>query len=128
FRIEGGGVSRNSGAASAAGEYELASRLSYFLWSSMPDEELLQAAKQGNLHNPEVLNAQVRRMLVDPKSQALAQNFAGQWLEVRRVKTVQPDRERYPDFDDYLRASMIRETELFVQYIIQDDRSIVDFI
>ena len=128
FRIEKSGDLPSAGRADSAAEYELASRLSYFLWSSLPDEELLRAAEQGSLHKPEVLNAQVRRMLADPKSRALAENFAEQWLEVRRVKSVQPDRERYPDFDDYLRASMVRETELFFQYIIRGDRSILDFI
>lgn len=128
FRIETNGGSPSAGSRGSTAEYELASRLSYFLWSSMPDDELLRAAEQGNLHKPGVLNAQARRMLADPKSRALAENFAGQWLELRRVKSAQPDRERYPDFDDYLRDSMIRETELVVQYMIRDDRSILDFI
>lgn len=123
FRIE-----KSDGSTSAAGEYELASRLAYFLWSSMPDEALLQAAEQGNLHKPEVLNAQVRRMLADPKAHALAENFSGQWLETRRVKSAHPDRERYPDFDDYLGASMIQETQLFVQEVVQKDRGVLDFI
>jgi hypothetical protein len=115
-------------AARSTSQYELASRLSYFLWSSMPDQELLRAAERGTLRRPEVLDAQVRRMLADPKAQALVENFPGQWLETRRLEAVQPDRERYPDFDDYLRTSMKKETELFFQYVIQADRSILDFI
>lgn len=128
FRIEQNGDSQPSEATASTEQYVLASRLSYFLWSSMPDEELLRCAEQGTLRKPEVLNTQVRRMLADPKSSAFVENFAGQWLETRRLKTVQPDRERFPDFDDYLRWSMIKETELFFQYIMKEDRSILDFI
>ncbi len=118
FRIEG----------PSADQYALASKLSYFLWSSMPDEELLRTAEKGTLRNPEVLNAQARRMLADPKAWALVENFAGQWLEIRRLESAQPDRERFPDFDEYLRASMLKETELFFQYVMREDRSILDFI
>ena len=128
FRTEENGDSQTSEATASTEQYALASRLSYFLWSSMPDEELLRCAEQGTLRKPEVLNAQVRRMLADPKARALVENFAGQWLETRRLKTVQPDRERYPDFDDYLRESMIKETELFFQNVMREDRSILDFI
>ena len=130
FRIEK--ASDAPGAAAqigrAAGLYELASRLSYFLWSSMPDDELLRAAEMGALRQPAVLAAQVRRMLADAKSRALVENFAGQWLETRRLESVQPDRERFPDFDEYLRASMMKETELFFQHVMQEDRSVLDFI
>lgn len=115
-------------AAQPAGQYELASRLAYFLWSSMPDEALLREAGKGTLRQPAVLDAQVRRMLADPKARALVENFAGQWLEIRRIEFAQPDRERYPDFDDYLRASILKETELFFQYVLQNDRSVLDFI
>ena len=121
FRIE-----NENDARSVA--YAFASRLSYLLWSSMPDEELLRAAARGILRKPDVLNAQVRRMLADPKSQALVENFAGQWLEIRRLESAQPDRERFPDFDEYLRASMMKETQLFFEYVMRDDRSILDFI
>jgi hypothetical protein len=109
-------------------QYTLASKLSYFLWSSMPDVELLRAAEKGTLRDPETLNAQARRMLADPKAWALVENFAGQWLEIRRLESAQPDRERFPDFDEYLRASMLKETELFFQYVMREDRSILDFI
>ena len=86
----------------------------------MPDDELLRAAERGSLSQPDVLRTQVRRMLADPKAQALVENFAGQWLEIRRLESAQPDRERFPDFDEYLRASMIQETELFFQHVMQE--------
>jgi mono/diheme cytochrome c family protein len=108
--------------------HELASRLSYFLWSSMPDAELRRLADAGTLRNPAVLAAQVRRMLQDPKSRALADNFGGQWLQFRALESVTRDRERFPEFEDYLRLSMRRETELFFEYIVREDRSILDFI
>jgi uncharacterized protein DUF1592/uncharacterized protein DUF1588/uncharacterized protein DUF1587/uncharacterized protein DUF1585/uncharacterized protein DUF1595/cbb3-type cytochrome c oxidase subunit III len=109
-------------------EHELASRLSYFLWSSMPDEELLRCADQQTLRRPEVLAAQVRRMLKDTKSRALVQEFGGQWLEFRALESVKPDRERFPDFEEYLRMSMRTETEMFFESIVREDRSILDFI
>ena len=109
-------------------QYSLASKLSYFLWSSMPDDELLGASEKGTLRKPEVLNAQARRMLADHKASALVENFAGQWLEIRRLESAQPDREHFPDFDEYLRASMLQETELFFQYVMREDRSVLDFI
>jgi len=109
-------------------QHDLASRLSYFLWSSMPDDELLAHADRGRLRQPAVLEAQVRRMLADPKSRALAENFGGQWLELRKLESVQPNRKRFPEFDEYLRMSMRRETELFFDSIVREDRSILDFI
>jgi hypothetical protein len=127
FRMEAGD-SHAAEAPQPVSQYELASRLSYFLWSSMPDEELLGCAEHGTLRKPEVLEAQVRRMLSERRSRALAENFAGEWLEIRRLESVQPDRDRYPDFDDYLRQSMRRETELFFQNMIQEDRGILDLI
>lgn len=126
FRIDSDATSGQ--AAQPASQYALASRLSYFLWSSMPDDELLRAAERGNLSQPDMLRTQVRRMLADPKTQALVENFAGQWLEIRRLESAQPDRERFPDFDEHLRASMIKETELFFQYVMRQDRSVLDFI
>jgi hypothetical protein len=126
FRVDGGVDSVQT--PQPASQYALASRLSYFLWSSMPDDELLRAAERGSLSQLEVLRTQVRRMLADSKAQALAENFAGQWLEIRRLESAQPDRERFPDFDEYLRASMIQETELFFQHLMQEDRSVLDFI
>ena len=102
-------------ATTALTPHELATRLSYFLWASMPDEALMAKADQRTLHDPRVLAAQVRRMLADPRSRALAENFAGQWLQVRALESTTPDREKFPDFDHYLRVSMRRETELFFE-------------
>ena len=108
--------------------FELASRLSYFLWSSMPDEELLRCAGQNTLRDPSTLEAQVRRMLRDPKARALVENFGGQWLQFRAIDSVQPDPVRFMAFNDYLRLSMKRETELFFQNLLTADGSIVDFL
>jgi len=123
FRTEGGQVK-----AQTLTQHELASRLSYFLWSSMPDDALLRAADQGKLSRPSVLLATVRRMLLDPKAKALVENFGGQWLQVRKLESVKPDGKKFPEFDEYLRLSMARETQLFFESIIQEDRSILDFI
>jgi hypothetical protein len=114
--------------ARSLSQHELASRLSYFLWSSMPDDALLAAADRGKLAQPKTLVAQVRRMLLDPKSHALIENFGGQWLQVRKLESVKPDRKRFPEFDEYLRLSMRRETEMFFESIVREDRSILDFI
>jgi len=107
-------------------EFELATRLSYFLWSSMPDDELFGLAEQGRLRKE--LEAQVKRMLLDPKSSALVENFAGQWLQLRSLKTIQPDPDLFPEFDEALRSAMIRETELFFQEIVKEDRSVLEFL
>jgi Protein of unknown function (DUF1592)/Protein of unknown function (DUF1588)/Protein of unknown function (DUF1595)/Protein of unknown function (DUF1585) len=109
-------------------DFQFASRLSYFLWSSMPDEELFQLALQHRLRDPEVLHAQIHRMLLDPKSRALVDNFGGQWLQTRNLASIQPDPAKFPQFDDSLRRDMQRETELFLQSIIRDDRPIADFL
>jgi mono/diheme cytochrome c family protein len=109
-------------------QHELATRLSYFLWASMPDQALRAAADAGTLRQPQVLRAQVRRMLRDPKSIALADHFGGQWLQFRALESITRDRERFPDFEDYLRLSMRRETELFFDDIVRRDRNILDFI
>jgi mono/diheme cytochrome c family protein len=128
FRIERERLAAGAADAYPISDHELASRLSYFLWSSMPDDELFSAADQGTLRRPIVLAAQVRRMLKDPKSRALVENFGGQWLELRKLESVKPDRERFPEFEEYLRRSMRRETELFFENIVREDRSILDFI
>lgn len=107
-------------------EYGLASRLSYFLWSSMPDDELFAQARKKTLRKN--LEPQVRRMLKDPKSRALVDNFAGQWLQLRNLKLVAPDPKTFPEFDDALRAAMQRETELFFENAIREDRSVLDFL
>jgi hypothetical protein len=110
----------------AIDEFQLASRLSYFLWSSMPDDELFELAKKHQLTAN--LDAQVRRMLKDPKAQTLVDNFAMQWLQLKRLKGFAPDTSMFPAFDDRLRQSMQKETELFFASIIQEDRSILDLI
>jgi Protein of unknown function (DUF1592)/Protein of unknown function (DUF1588)/Protein of unknown function (DUF1587)/Protein of unknown function (DUF1585)/Protein of unknown function (DUF1595) len=128
FRIERDRPSAGAVAAQQITQHELATRMSYFLWASMPDAELRRVASAGTLRNPAVLAAQVKRMLRDPKSRALAEQFGGQWLQFRALESVTRDRERFPDFEDYLRLSMRRETELFIEHIIRDDRTILDFI
>jgi hypothetical protein len=109
-------------------EYELASRLSYFLWSSMPDDELFRLAEQGKLRADGNLEKQVWRMLRDPKARALVENFADQWLQVRNLKSVHPDKGRYPSFDARLRSAMLQETERFFEAVLREDRSILDFL
>jgi mono/diheme cytochrome c family protein len=128
FRIEHGRRSTAAVDSQALSDHEFATRLSYFLWSSMPDDELMRLADQHALRKPAVLEGQIRRMLKDPRSHALVENFGGQWLELRKLESVKPDRQRFPDFDEYLRMSMRRETELFFENLVQQDRSILDFI
>jgi len=107
-------------------EFALASRLSYFLWSSMPDEQLFAQAERGTLRKN--LERQIKRMLKDPKSEALVDNFAGQWLQIRNLAQASPAKEKYPKFDEPLRDAMEKETELFIQNIIREDRTVLDFI
>ncbi|MGH8639336.1 MAG: DUF1592 domain-containing protein, partial [Burkholderiales bacterium] len=128
FRIERDRPAARAAASHPISQHELATRLAYFLWASMPDAALRRAADTGTLRQPAVLAAQVRRMLRDPKSRALAENFGGQWLQFRALESVTRDRERFPDFEDYLRISMRRETEMFIEHIIREDRSILDFL
>src|SRR5439155_12529235 len=128
FRVERSPGGATPGSVHRVSDLELASRLSFFLWSSIPDPELLQAAEQGKLHDPAVLSTQVRRMLADPKSKALVENFAGQWLELRNVKGWRPDPDKYPEFYDSLRTALQRESEMFFQYIVKEDRSVLDFL
>jgi hypothetical protein len=109
-------------------DYELATRLSYFLWSSMPDEELFRLAGAGRLHEPDVLSAQVKRMLADPRSQELVRNFTGQWLELRNLDRSTPDPKRYPDFDESLRTAMRREGETFFENLIRQDGSLLEML
>ena len=106
----------------------LASRLSFFLWSSIPDDELIDLAAQGRLKDPVVFEKQVRRMLADPKSEALITNFTGQWLNVRSMKASEPVVNLFPDFDDNLRNAFQRETELFFDSIVHEDRSVLDLL
>jgi mono/diheme cytochrome c family protein len=123
FRIE---RDPKTPAAHPVSPHELASRLSYFLWATMPDEGLRRCAE--TLRQPQVLAAQIRRMLKDEKASALVEAFGGQWLQFRALESVAPDRERFPAFDNGLRMSMRRETELFFATIVREDRSILDLI
>src|SRR5205814_7525247 len=109
-------------------DLELASRLSFFLWSSIPDDELVAAASAGTLHEPAVLDRQVRRMLADGRSRALVTNFASQWLHLRNLASITPDMRLFPDFDDNLREAFRQETELFVESILREDRSALDLL
>jgi mono/diheme cytochrome c family protein len=128
FRVERDPPGLAAGATYRISNAELASRLSFFLWSSIPDEELLDVAARGRLRQPAVLERQVRRMLADPRADALVENFAGQWLHVRNVRSSTPDKNLFPDFDDNLRQAFERELELFVGSIIREDRSALDLL
>lgn len=116
------------GSIHPVGELELASRLALFLWSSLPDEELLSAAASGKLRKPGVLEKQIARMLADPRAEALTQNFAGQWLYLRNLEHQRPDVFLFPKFDTRLRQAMKRETELFFASVLQENRSVLNFI
>jgi hypothetical protein len=107
---------------------ELASRLSFFLWSSIPDDELLKLAIQGKLHEPAILEMQTRRMLADPRARALVTSFAGQWLYLRELKNANPDAREFPDFDDNLRQAFQRETEMLFESVLREDRSVLDLL
>jgi mono/diheme cytochrome c family protein len=128
FRVERDPSEVAAGAAYRLPDLELASRLSFFLWSSIPDDELLDAAARGTLKTPAVLERQVRRMLADPKAQALIDNFLAQWLQLRNLKSRQPNSHEFPDFDDNLRAALEKETELFFASIMREDRSVLDLM
>ena len=128
FRIESDPDPNNPVASHRLDDYELASRLSYFLWSSMPDAKLFRLAGERKLHKPDVIEAEVRRLLLDPKSVALVDNFAGQWLELRNLDSLKPDPDRFPNFDESLRQAMKQETRLFFEAVVHEDRSILDFI
>src|SRR5262249_39509202 len=128
FRTESDPPNAAPGATYPVSEIELASRLSFFLWSSIPDDELLNLAVQGKLRAPATLNQQVKRMLADRKSDALVRNFAGQWLFLRNLQSSHPDGHEFPNFDDNLRQSFRRETELFFESIMREDRSLLDLL
>jgi hypothetical protein len=128
FRVEQDPRDVPPGTAYRISDLELASRLSFFLWSSIPDDELLDAAIRGDLSKPDVLEKQVRRMLADPRSRALVNNFAEQWLYLRNLAAATPDMRLFPDFDDNLRRAFRKETELFFESIVREDRSILDLL
>ena len=125
FRVERDQPNTAPGTPYRISDVELASRLSFFLWSSIPDDELLKVAEAGKLKDPAVLEAQVRRMLADERARALVDNFAGQWLQLRNVRNVQPNSDLFPDFDDNLRLAFKTETELFFESIVKENRSVV---
>ena len=128
FRVEQdpSGVAPN--AAYRLSDLELASRLSFFLWSSIPDEELLKTAERGKLSEPGMLEQQVRRMLADPRSRSLVSHFAGQWLYLRNLESATPDLRLFPDFDDNLRQAFRQETELFFESVLREDRNVLDLL
>jgi hypothetical protein len=128
FRFEPDPADVAPGGRYRINDMELASRLSFFLWSSSPDDQLLTLAAQKKLHEPLVLEQQVRRMLADPKSDAVTANFAEQWLFLRNLKSVAPNLDTFPDFDDNLRQAMKEETELFFRSIMREDRSVLDLL
>lgn len=129
FRVERDPVHVERNTVYRVGDLELTSRLSFFLWGSIPDDQLLDVATRGTLREPPVLDREVRRMLADPRaSKSLVSNFAGQWLSLRNVASVRPDPAKDPDFDDSLRAAFRRETELFLESIVQEDRSVIELL
>ena len=128
FRVEQDPPNAVPGRPYRLSDVELASRLSFFLWSSIPDEELLQVASQGRLRDEAVLTQQVTRMLADPRADALVSNFAGQWLQLRNVRSVQPNSDLFPDFDDNLRRGFRRETEMLFAGIVRENRSVLDLL
>ena len=128
FRSEIDPAGTAPGAIHRLNDLELASRLSFFLWSSIPDDELLQAAEQGKLHDPAVLEQQVRRLLADRRAGSLIDNFAAQWLFLRNLPATQRDQGEFPNFDDNLRTAFARETELFFGSILHEDRSVLDLM
>ncbi|MFO0950738.1 MAG: DUF1592 domain-containing protein [Isosphaeraceae bacterium] len=128
FRIEADPPGVSSGSVFTVPDVSLASRLSFFLWSSIPDDELLDLAERGVLGKSQVLEGQVRRMLADPRSSSLVTNFAGQWLHLRNLESITPDLRLFPDFDDNLRQSFRRETELLFAETLREDRSVLELL
>ena len=128
FRVEKDRTPDRADGSYALNDWEIASRLSYFLWSSMPDEELSRLAEQGKLTDPAVRAAQVKRMIRDPKAFALVENFGGQWLNLRNLQTAQPGRYEYSTWDESLRTAIRRETELFFNAVMTEDRSVLEFL
>lgn len=128
FRLEAEPADVPAGEPYRVSDVELASRLSFFLWSSIPDDELLELAEAGKLGEPATLTKQVERMLADPKASALVENFAGQWLHLRNLDNINPNSDAFPDFDNNLRQAFKRETELFFASIMEEDRSILELM
>ncbi|MEZ6059933.1 MAG: DUF1592 domain-containing protein [Planctomycetaceae bacterium] len=128
YRVELDANSEATDGVRPLNDFELASRLSYFLWSSMPDEQLFERARRGELHTREAVAEEATRMLNDPKSRALVENFAGQWLQLRDLDRLTPDRELFPDFNDSLRQAMRKESEMLFESLIREDRSVLELL
>ena len=128
FRIEQEPTGVAANGVYRLNDVELASRLSFFLWSSIPDDELLAAAERGKLKDPADLEKQVRRMLADPRSKALVENFAGQWLVLKNIRDVSPDADLFPDFDENLREAFLQETALFFESQLKEDRPVAELL
>ena len=128
FRVEHDPAGVAKGAAYQISDIDLASRLSFFLWSSIPDDELLDAAERGELQKPKVFEKQVRRMLADARAKNLVRNFGEQWLHLRNLESITPDLRLFPDFDDNLRQALLTETELFFESVLREDRRITDLL
>jgi len=128
FRIEHDSFPTDPAKVHKISDVELASRLSYFLWSSMPDDEILGLAETGKLRAPGAIDAQVKRLLADPRSSALADNFAGQWLELRNLDVVKPDPQKFPEWGPDLRDAMKTETRMFFDHVLRENRPLADFL
>jgi hypothetical protein len=128
FRTETDPAGATPGSIHPVTDLELASRLSFFLWSTIPDDQLITVASQGKLKDPAVLEQQVKRMLADDRSEELVKNFAGQWLLLRNLPNVQPDPNEFPNFDDNLRQAFRQETEMFFGSIMREDRNVLDLL
>jgi hypothetical protein len=128
FRVELDPLDAPPGSVHRVTDIELASRLSFFLWSTIPDDELLAVAERGELKDPQVLESQVRRMMADPRSQSLIKNFTGQWLFLRNIAGIQPDTSAFPSFDENLRDALRKETELVLESTLREDRSVADLL
>ena len=128
FRIEQEPSGVTAGSAYRISDLALASRLSFFLWSSIPDDELLAAAERGELHEPKVLEQQTRRMLADPRAENFSRNFAEQWLHLRNLESITPDLRLFPEFDDNLRQAFRQETELHLRTLLREDRNVLDLL
>jgi hypothetical protein len=126
FRLEKEPMAAAPGSAYRIADTDLASRLSFFLWGTVPDQELQSLANQGRLSAPGVLEKQAKRMLADPRAEALGSRFAGQWLRLQDIDKVHPDPNNYPNFDDNLAGAMRRETEMFFNSLVREDRSLLD--
>jgi hypothetical protein len=128
FRIEQDPTDAAANGVYRVSDLTLASRLSFFIWSSIPDDELLAIAERGELHEPTVLETQVRRMLADSRAENLVRNFAEQWLHLRNLESITPDLRLFPDFDDNLRQAFRRETEMHFETVLHDDRSVLELL